>query len=131
MAPADQLIDRLAIRDLLENWVVWHDAADWERFSTVWHHEGRMIATWFQGTGDEFIKASRERFNRGIRILHFLGGSSIDVEGDRAIAQTKMRVSQRVEVEGVVCDVVCTGRFYDFLEKRGRTLGLCSTPADL
>ena len=42
MASADQLIDRLAIRDLLENWVVWHDAADWERFSTVWHEGGRM-----------------------------------------------------------------------------------------
>lgn len=48
MAPADRLIDRLAIRDLLENWVVWHDAADWERFSTVWHEEGRMVATWFR-----------------------------------------------------------------------------------
>lgn len=83
-----------------------------------------MTATWFQGTGVEFIKASRERFNRGVRILHFLGGSSIDVEGDRAIAQTKMRTSQRVEVEGVVCDVVCTGRFYDFLEKRGGRWGV-------
>ncbi len=29
--------DRLAIRDLVENWVVWRDAGDWERFATVWH----------------------------------------------------------------------------------------------
>jgi len=123
MAPAEQLIDRLAIRDLLENWAVWRDAADWDRLSTVWHEGGRMMATWFQGTGDEFIKVSRERFNRGVRILHFLGGSSIDIEGDRAIAQTKMRISQRAKVEGVLCDVVCTGRFYDFLEKRGERWG--------
>ena len=82
-----------------------------------------MITTWFQGTGDEFIKVSRERFNRGVRILHFLGGSSIEIEGDRAIAQTKMRISQRAKVEGVLCDVVCTGRFYDFLEKRGERWG--------
>jgi len=123
MAPAEQLIDRLAIRDLLENWAVWRDAADWERFSTVWHEGGRMMATWFQGTADEFIKVSRERFNRGVRILHFLGGSSIEIEGDRAIAQTKMRISQRAKVEGVLCDVVCTGRFYDFLEKRGERWG--------
>jgi hypothetical protein len=123
MAPAEQLIDRLAIRDLLENWAVWRDAADWERFSTVWHEGGRMMATWFQGTADEFIKVSRERFNRGVRTLHFLGGSSIEIEGDRAIAQTKMRISQRAKVEGVLCDVVCTGRFYDFLEKRGERWG--------
>ena len=27
-----------------------------------------------------------------------------------------MTISQRAPVEGVVCDVVCTGRFYDFFE---------------
>jgi hypothetical protein len=40
------------------------------------------------------------------------------VSGHRAIAQTKMTISQRGEVEGVLCDVLCTGRFYDFIEKR-------------
>ena len=35
-----------------------------------------------------------------------------------------MTISQRAEVEGVVCDVVCTGRFYDFLEKRKGRWGL-------
>ena len=29
-----------------------------------------------------------------------------------------MTISQRAEVEGVPCDVLCMGRFYDFLEKR-------------
>jgi hypothetical protein len=116
--------DRLAIRDLVENWAVWRDAADWERFRTVWHDDGRMMATWFQGTADEFIRVSREGFERGVRILHFLGGTAIDLAGDRAIAQTKMTISQRAEVEGVLCDVVCTGRFYDFLERRGGRWGL-------
>ena len=36
------------------------------------------------------------------------------------IAQTKMTISQRAKVDGVLCDVVCTGRFYDFFEKRDR-----------
>ena len=49
---------------------------------------------------------------------------SIDLAGPRAIAQTKMTISQRGEVHGVVCDVVCTGRFYDFLEKREGRWGL-------
>jgi hypothetical protein len=52
-----------------------------------------------------------------VSILHFLGGSAIEVAGDRAIAQTKMTISQRGPVEGVLCDVVCTGRFYDFVQK--------------
>ncbi|MDQ0314337.1 nuclear transport factor 2 family protein [Amorphus orientalis] len=114
----EELIDRLAIRDLVENWAVWRDAADWERFRTVWAPEGRMMATWFQGTGDEFIAVSKRGFENGVNILHFLGGTSIDLAGNRAIAQTKMTINQRAEVDGVLCDVVCTGRFYDFIEKR-------------
>ena len=114
------VLDRIAIRELIENWVLWRDACDWARFRTVWHDEGRMMATWFQGTADEFIKVSEEGYRRGVRILHFLGGTTIDLAGTRATAQTKMTISQRATVEGVPCDVVCTGRFYDFLEKRGR-----------
>jgi hypothetical protein len=83
-----------------------------------------MMATWFQGSADEFIEASREGWRRGVSILHFLGGSTVDVAGDRAIAQTKMTISQRAQVHGVLCDVLCTGRFYDFLEKRGGRWGL-------
>ena len=116
--------DRLAIRELVENWAVWRDAGDWERFRTVWHDDGVMMATWTQGTADEFIRASIEGWNKGVSILHFLGGSSVDVAGDRAIAQTKMTISQRADVHGVLCDVVCTGRFYDFLEKRAGKWGV-------
>ena len=120
----DDQADRAAIRQLVENWVIWRDACDWERFATVWHDDGRMMATWFQGSATDFIRASQEAFERGIRVLHFLGGHTSDVRGDRAVAQTKMTISQRADVEGVLCDVVCTGRFYDFLERREGRWGL-------
>jgi len=120
----DELIDRLAIRDLVENWAVWRDAGDWERFRTVWHDDGVMMATWFQGVADDFIRVSREGFEKGVNILHFLGGTSVDLAGTRAIAQTKMTIAQRGSVEGEICDVVCTGRFYDFLEKRDGKWGV-------
>ncbi|MCK1377663.1 nuclear transport factor 2 family protein, partial [Bradyrhizobium sp. 24] len=119
-----QLLDRLAIRDLVENWAVWRDAGDWERFATVWHEEGWMSATWFQGPARDFMRVSQEGFAKGVRILHFLGGCSIDLEGARAVAQTKMTISQRAPVHDVPCDVVCTGRFYDFLEKRQGKWGI-------
>ena len=110
--------DVRTIRQLLENWVVWRDAGDWERFRSVWHDDGVMMATWFQGVADEFIRVSREGWDRGVSILHFLGGSAVDLQGQRAVAQTKMTISQRASVHAVLVDVVCTGRFYDFLEKR-------------
>lgn len=118
------MADRQLIRDLIENWVIWRDAGDWERFRTVWHSDGRMMATWTQGTGDEFIAISKEGWAKGVSILHFLGGTSIDLVRNRAISQTKMTISQRDDVEGVPCDVLCTGRFYDFLEKRSGRWGI-------
>ena len=111
-------IDRLAIRDLIENWALWRDAGDWDRFATVWAEEGWMQATWFQGNYKDFIRVTREGWDKGVSILHFLGGMSIDLKGERAVVQTKMTISQRGDVGGVLCDVLCTGRFYDFVEKR-------------
>jgi hypothetical protein len=120
----DEDSDRRIIRELVENWAVWRDARLWDRFRTVWHSDGRMMATWFQGSFEEFIAMNDAAWKKGVRILHFLGGSSIDVNGVRAIAQTKMTISQRAPVEGVICDVVCTGRFYDFFEYREGRWGL-------
>lgn len=111
------LKDKLEIRELLENWVVWRDAGLWDRFATVWAEGGRMMATWTQGTGLEFIEMNKDGWARGVRILHFLGGSSIEVRDDRATSQTKMTISQRADVHGIEVDVVCTGRFFDFLQK--------------
>src|SRR5438105_13290303 len=101
----DAMHERLRIREVVENWVLWRDAGDWERFRTVWHDDGRMVATWFQGSADEFIRVTRQGWDRGVGILHFLGGSTIDVAGPRAVAQTKMTISQRGDVDGVLCDV--------------------------
>jgi len=118
------LIDRLAIRDLIDNWAMWRDTGRWDDFRKLWHADGVMMATWFQGGVDAFIKVSQQGFARGARTSHFQGGMSIDLKGARAIAQTKMQIAQRGPVDGVVCDVVCSGRFYDFLEKRRGRWGL-------
>jgi hypothetical protein len=119
----NEMVERLVIREMIENWVLWRDACQWDKFRSLWHDEGRMMATWTQGTADEFIEMSKQGFAKGVRILHFLGGSTVEVRDTRAIAQTKMTISQRAPVHDILCDVVCTGRFFDFLEKRGGRWG--------
>jgi hypothetical protein len=116
--------DRLAIRELVENWVLWRDARQWDRFRTLWHKEGEMWATWFQGGFEDFIKVSQDGFKRGARIMHTLGGIGVDIKGKRAIAQCKITIVQRAAVEGVTCDVTCQGRAYDFIEKRNGRWGI-------
>lgn len=116
--------EKLAIREVVENWVVYRDEGDWERFATVWHKDGWMTATWFQGPARDFIEVSRKLFDQGGNILHTLSGWTCDINGKRAISQVKMSILQRAPLEGVWVDVVCYGRFYDYLEKREGRWGI-------
>jgi hypothetical protein len=131
----DELADRLAIRDVIETWANARDSRDWEAFRACWHEDGYMMATWFQGPKEDFIRVSQEGAARGVNILHFTGGCRItlgaanrlapkSVTPPRAIAQTRMTIMQRGLVEGVLCDVACTGRFYDFLDQRDGRWGI-------
>jgi hypothetical protein len=118
-----ELADRLAIRDVVETWASARDSGDWEAFRACWHEDGYMMATWFQGPKEDFIRVSQEGLAKGVNILHFTGGCRITltpatVTPPRAIAQTRMTIMQRGEVHGVLCDVACTGRFYDFFAER-------------
>jgi hypothetical protein len=116
--------DRLAIRDVVESWVIARDSANWDWFREQWHDDGYMMATWFQGPKEDFIRVSQEGFEKGVNILHYTGASQSIVSGTRAISQTRMTIMQRGEVHGVLVDVSCIGRFYDFFEKRGGRWGI-------
>ena len=114
----ETLSDRLAIRDVVESWVLARDSANWDWFREQWHDDGYMMATWFQGPKEDFIRVSREGYAKGVSILHYTGASQATVNGTRAISQTRMTIMQRGQVHGVLADVACIGRFYDFFEKR-------------
>ena len=121
---ANEAAERQTIREIIENWAIWRDTGDWDRFRSLWHDDGVMVATVFQGSVDEFINQARRSHERGVTAQHILGGTSVDVNGDRAVAQTRATIGQRAPVHDVVCDVVCTIRFYDLFEKRGDRWGL-------
>lgn len=116
--------DKREIQEIVDQWIIFSDSGDWDHFAALWHEDGWMSATWFQASAADFVKARREGWEKGVSIIHFHGGHTSDVAGDRAIAQTKMTISQRAPVHDVLCDVNCTGRFYDFFEKRGGRWGL-------
>jgi len=121
--------EEFRIRRVIETWAIARDSGDWATFASVWHDDGWMTATWFQGPAAEFVRVSQAGFEAGVNILHFLGGtvstlSSGTGAGVRAIAQTKMQIMQRADVHGVAADVTCTGRFYDFLAKRDGRWGI-------
>ena len=68
-------LDREKIRELVENWAVWRDAGFWEKFRTVWHNDGRMMATWTQGTADEFIAMNKAGWAKVLASFTSSGGA--------------------------------------------------------
>ena len=84
-----------AIRKVVEDWVILRDSGRWDEFARVWHDDGWMTATWFQGPYAEFIAVSRSGFEHGVNIAHFLGGFSCETAGDRAIGRTGSRTRHR------------------------------------
>ena len=94
-SPADRLAemaDELEIRRLIENWALFRDTGDFDRFAELWHPEGWMVATWFQAGAADFIARSRQAFARQ-KGMHILGGSAVATAPPRAVAQTRMRLS--------------------------------------
>lgn len=119
------MLDRLAIRELIENWVVARDTGDWERLASLWHEDGRMVTTWCEVPAGDFVALARKASaNAAASAVHAMGGSSIDVSGERALSQSKMTLTQRAPLHGVLVDVTCTGYFFDLLERRVGRWGL-------
>jgi ketosteroid isomerase-like protein len=121
----EELLDRLQIRELVDNWAIHRDNRDWTRFLNVWHEDGAMMTTWGgRASPRQFIEAATRGFEHGDRMLHSIGGVNVTVSGDRAIALSKLRIMQRGLVEGVRCDVTCIGINFDFFERRDDRWGL-------
>ena len=124
-------LDRLAIRELVENWAVWRDAGDWERFRTVWHDDGVMMATWVQGHGRRVHRRLQGRLGRG-RLDPALPRRPLRrPRGDRAIAQTKMTISQRTTVARRRVRRRLHRPLLRLPRKAGRALGRRAAPAHL
>ena len=117
MQSGQGMADEFEIRRLIENWALWRDMGEWDRLATVWHPEGRMVATWCEIAGSECVVRSRKAWDAGLKVLHMLGGSSIDIAGDRAVARTKMQIIQRATVHDILVEVTCSGRFSDALQR--------------
>jgi hypothetical protein len=112
------LHDQFAISALMQSWALARDTGDWERLRATAHLGAAMTTTWFDGRFEDFVESCETSFSKGPRSQHFLGGTVAEIKGERAIAQTRMSINVRSQLDGVEVDAVCSGRFFDRVEKR-------------
>ena len=110
---------RAAITQVVQDWALARDTGRWERLRSAFTTDGTMHSTWFVGSADEFVQRSMQAAKAGARAQHFIGATSIELVGDRAIAETGMVLLLRAVLHGVEVDVTCYGRFYDFFMREG------------
>jgi SnoaL-like domain len=104
--------DKLAIAEVIQNWALWRDGGNFEALRTTFHPDATMTSTWFSGPAEDFIARAEAR-KPGGRSAHFVGGSSVRLNGERALAETPIILLLRERIDDIEVDVTCHGRFFD------------------
>jgi hypothetical protein len=118
MSP-ERFLDRAAIVEAVQNWGLWRDTGRWDRLRSLYTADAIQHTTWFVGPAAEFIDRCVESARRGGRSQHFIGASSVDLNGERAIAETRLVLLVRGTLQGSEVDVTCYGRSYDRFVRLG------------
>ena len=109
------LEDRLAIADLMTGWIH-RDLEQWDALRALFHPDGVIEITWFEGLASEFVDASMRMGRSDLRTKHFIASPVVTFAGDKAIVETNaMIVGENVSL-GLGCE--SHNRFYDRVEKR-------------
>jgi hypothetical protein len=112
------LLEKLTITEVVQSWAMYRDMGDWERLRSTVHVDATMTATWYNGSFDGFIEAIQASWRKGSRSQHFVGSTVVDLQGTKAVAQTRMSILVRGKLDDQAVDVTSVGRFFDRVEKR-------------
>jgi hypothetical protein len=107
-------LDRLEITALIADWALSRDTGRWDRLRSLFAPGATIQTTWFDGPANEFVDRCIASFGGKARAQHLIGASKIDIEGNRAIAETRVVLLLRAPLKAAQVDVTCHGRFYDF-----------------
>jgi hypothetical protein len=109
------LEDRLSIADLMTGWIH-RDLAQWDELRTLFHSDGIIEVTWFEGLFSEFIEGSMRMGKSDLRTKHFIASPVVKFQNSKAVVETNaMIVGENVRI-GLGC--ISHNRFYDLVEKR-------------
>ena len=117
-APLPSTDDVTSIARLLGNWGLWRDTGRWDELRDAYAPQARMKTTWFSGLAVDFIEACMAAASKEAVVLHAMGPSTIEVCGDRAVAETRVTLLVCDTLEAEEVDVTCYARFVDHLIRR-------------
>lgn len=110
------LDDKREIDALINGWM-YRDIGEWDKLLELFHDDGVIEVTWFEGLFRDFVAASRRMGASGLKTKHLIGVPSVISDGDRAISETNAVIL----VDNDKLDFGCAvhNRFFDMVERRG------------
>lgn len=115
---APQQDDFRSITQLLLKWGYFRDHKMWEELQDTFHPGGQINVTWYTGDIEGFVQGSIKMAKSGVKSMHVMYPSIVEIQGDRAIAITPTTISGRKEGDGPALDLTSAAQFFDFLEKK-------------
>ncbi|MGR5945231.1 nuclear transport factor 2 family protein [Enterobacter sp. RHBSTW-00175] len=113
----NQQNDRQQLNDLMNGWMH-RDLGEWEQLNELFHPDGTIEITWFEGLGSDFVKGSMRMGTSDLRTKHLIASPAVtfNANGDKAILETNaIIIAENVKLN-IGCE--CHNRFYDLAEKR-------------
>lgn len=94
------------------------DQGRWTELRNLFQPQGTIAVTWYSGSIDGFIEASRKMANDGSsQSKHWIGTPRIRVCGERALSETDVMIMARASVKSVELDITSYARFFDRFER--------------
>lgn len=109
--------DKLAIQELAQTERAARDLWQWDVMRECYHADSRATVSWFDGTGHDFVAASQVMSEGGNASIHEVYNTLVNLNGERAIADTGCAIHVRGRMDGVEADIVSYCRHRSRVEK--------------
>jgi len=108
-------LDRTEIFDLIrfERWC--RDMKDWPGLVSCYVPGAHVRTTWFEGTVEEFARASEAKMKRDSSAKHWIWPAHANIKGDRATCESWSLLFDRLNFDGVEFDYNSFVRFFSRL----------------
>jgi hypothetical protein len=127
------LLEENAIRRLLATYSRAVDRRDWDLLATVYHEGATDHHGIFDGSAEDFVEWLRTFPTPPTFMMHFIGNQVIEIDGDKATAETyclaMTRRPQSVTQTDVPMENCSRIRYCDQLEKRDGRWGIVDRTA--
>jgi len=121
MTDQNRIADQHEILRVRRLWAFARDQGDWETVKTLFHPDATVSISWYAGSAEGFVEASKKMFGRrrpGTRVKHWFGNYRVSLVRTRAFVEMDFEGRVREYIDGHLFDVTFEGRFFDRFEKR-------------